>query len=86
MYYLNRALEPKRENAIQQRSESKANSVHLTRDLAVTSGADYIVTGSYWDKGDRIQLLALLCHLQTGVVEAIANVEFSRRSCLRGCV
>ena len=42
-------------------------------------GADYIVTGSYWEKGDRIQVLALLRHLQTGVVEASANVEFSRQ-------
>ena len=76
---LKRVLEPKLQNAIQQRSEFKAYSVHLTRDLAVASGADYIVTGSYWEKGDRIQVLALLRHLQTGVVEASANVEFSRQ-------
>ena len=78
-HYLKRALEPKRQNAVQQRSEFKDNSVHLTRDLAVASRADYIVTGSYWEKGDQIQVLALLRHLQTGVVEASANVEFSRQ-------
>ena len=78
-HYLKRALEPKRQNAVQQRSELKVNSVHLTRNLAVASRADYIVTGSYWEKGDQIQVLALLRHLQTGVVEASANVEFSRQ-------
>ena len=47
--------------------------------MAVSVGVEYIINGSYWEQGEKINVLALCRQLQTGEVKASANVAFNRQ-------
>ena len=76
--YFKQLLEGKLENSIQPHREFQAKSVNYEKDMAVSAGADYIITGSYWEKEDNIQILAFCRSVQTGEIRASANVDFKR--------
>ena len=76
--YFKQLLEGKLENSIQPHREFQAKSVNYEKDMAVSADADYIITGSYWEKEDNIQILAFCRSVQTGEIRASANVEFKR--------
>ena len=76
--YFKQLLEGKLENSIQPHREFQAKSVNYEKDMAVSAGADYIITGSYWEKEDNVQILAFCRSVQTGEIRASANVEFKR--------
>ena len=77
--YLKQLLESKWGNIVQPASQFQARSVQYTREMAVSAGAEYIINGSYWEQGEKINVLALCRQLQTGEVKASANVVFNRR-------
>ncbi|MBP95271.1 hypothetical protein CMK18_04915 [Candidatus Poribacteria bacterium] len=77
--YFKQLLEGKLENSIQPHREFQAKSVNYEKDMAVSAGADYIITGSYWEKEDNVQILAFCRSVQTGEIRASANVNFKRR-------
>ena len=66
------------ENSIQPHREFQAKSVNYEKDMAVSADADYIITGSYWEKEDNIQILAFCRSVQKGEIRASANVDFKR--------
>ena len=76
--YFKQLLEGKLENSIQPHREFQAKSVNYEKDMAVSAGADYIITGSYWEKEDNVQILAFCRSVQTGEIRASANVDFKR--------
>ena len=76
--YFKQLLEGKLENSIQPHREFQAKSVNYEKDMAVSAGVDYIITGSYWEKEDNIQILAFCRSVQTGEIRASANVDFKR--------
>ena len=76
--YFKQLLEGKLENSIKPHREFQAKSVNYEKDMAVSADADYIITGSYWEKEDNIQILALCRSVQTGEIRASANVDFKR--------
>ena len=76
--YFKQLLEGKLENSIQPHREFQAKSVNYEKDMAVSADADYIITGSYWEKEDDVQILAFCRSVQTGEIRASANVEFKR--------
>ena len=76
--YFKQLLEGKLENSIQPHREFQAKSVNYEKDMAVSADADYIITGSYWEKEDNVQILAFCRSVQTGEIRASANVEFKR--------
>ena len=76
--YFKQLLEGKLGNSIQPHREFQAKSVNYEKDMAVSADADYIITGSYWEKEDNIQILAFCRSVQTGEIRASANVDFKR--------
>ena len=76
--YFKQLLEGKLENSIKPHREFQAKSVNYEKDMAVSAGADYIITGSYWEKEDNVQILAFCRSVQTGEISASANVDFKR--------
>ena len=76
--YFKQLLEGKLENSIQPHREFQAKSVNYEKDMAISAGADYIITGSYWEKEDNVQILAFCRSVQTGEIRASANVDFKR--------
>ena len=76
--YFKRLLEGKLKNSIQPQREFQAKSVNYEKDMAVSANADYVITGSYWEKEDDVQILAFCRSVQTGEIRASANVEFKR--------
>lgn len=76
--YFKQLLEGKLENSIKPHREFQAKSVNYEKDMAVSAGADYIITGSYWEKEDNVQILAFCRLVQTGEIRASANVDFKR--------
>ena len=76
--YFKQLLEGKLENSIQPHREFQAKSVNYEKDMAVSAGADYIITGSYWEKEDNVQILAFCRSVQTGEIRASANIDFKR--------
>ena len=76
--YFKQLLEGKLENSIKPHREFQAKSVNYEKDMAVSADADYIITGSYWEKEDNVQILAFCRSVQTGEIRASANVDFKR--------
>ena len=76
--YFKQLLEGKLENSIKPHREFQAKSVNYEKDMAVSAGADYIITGSYWEKEDNVQILAFCRSVQTGEIRASVNVDFKR--------
>jgi TolB-like protein len=54
----------------------KPKSNQITSDLAKASGAQWLLSGTYWEQGDKIKLMANLRELETGKMLAVADVTF----------
>ena len=75
--YLKQTLESKLSQSVPPTGQFQARSVSFSRDLAAASGADYIITGSYWEETDRLRVLAQCRELKSGTVVASTSVEFA---------
>ena len=75
--YLKQTLESKLSQSVPPTGQFQARSVSFSRDLAAASGADYIITGSYWEETERLRVLAQCRELKSGIVVASTSVEFS---------
>ena len=77
--HLKHQLESQITNSVPQARYFQAKSAEVTRELAVASGADYLVNGSYWEREEQIQISSALRNIQTSTVVASANVAFDRK-------
>ncbi|HIO73533.1 MAG TPA: DUF4384 domain-containing protein, partial [Flavobacteriales bacterium] len=75
--YLQRDLEVALENVVSQTRRFRAKSTQVMRDIAVASGANCLLSGSYWETEGEVRVLAVLRDVQTGKSLASARVEFS---------
>ena len=75
--YLKQTLESKLSQSVPPTGQFQARSVSFSRDLAAASGADYIITGSYWEETERLRVLAQCRELKSGTVVASTSVEFA---------
>ena len=75
--YLKQTLESKLSQSVPPTGQFQARSVSFSRDLAAASGADYIITGSYWEETERLRVLAKCRELKSGTVVASTSVEFA---------
>ncbi|HDZ25403.1 hypothetical protein LCGC14_0654740 [marine sediment metagenome] len=65
-------------NAVNQTRDFKPRSMQITRDLANASGAEWVLSGTYWEQGEKIKLLANLRNINTGKSLAGAEVVFDK--------
>lgn len=56
----------------------KPRSRQITRDLTVDSGAEQLLSGTYWEHGDRIKFMTSLRDVNTGKTLAGVEVSFDR--------
>jgi len=75
--YLKQTLESKLSQSVPPTGQFQARSLSFSRDLAAASGADYIITGSYWEETERLRVLAQCRELKSGTVVASTSVEFA---------
>ena len=75
--YLKQTLESKLAQSVPPTGQFQARSVSFSHDLAAASGADYIITGSYWEETDRLRVLTQCRELKSGTVMASTSVEFA---------
>jgi hypothetical protein len=52
--------------------------MQITRDLANASGAEWVLSGTYWEQEEKIKLLANLRNINTGEALAGAEVVFDK--------
>ena len=64
--------------AVNQTRSFKPRSMQITRDLAEDSGAEWLLSGSYWEQEERIKVLANLRNVDTGKPLAGAEVIFNK--------
>ncbi len=65
-------------NAVNQTRDFKPRSMQITRDLANASGAEWVLSGTYWEQEEKIKLLANLRNINTGESLAGAEVVFDK--------
>jgi hypothetical protein len=65
-------------NAVNQTRDFKPRSMQITRDLAKASGAEWLLSGTYWEQEEKIKLLANLRNINTGKPLAGAEVDFDK--------
>lgn len=65
-------------NAVNQTRDFKPRSMQITRDLAKASGAEWLLSGTYWEQEDKIKLFANLRNINTGKPLAGAEVAFGK--------
>ena len=75
--YLQRDLEVTLENVVSQTRRFRAKSTQVMRDIAVASGANCLLSGSYWETEGKVRVLAILRDVRTSKSLASAQVEFS---------
>jgi hypothetical protein len=63
-------------NAVSEAQDFRPKSVQITRDLAKDSGAQWLFSGTYWEQGEKIKLMATLRDVDTGKILAGADVLF----------
>ena len=63
-------------NPVNQTSGFKPKSTQITRDLAKYSGAEWLLSGTYWEQGEKIKLMATMRDVNTGKALAGAEVLF----------
>ena len=74
--YLQRHLETQMDNTVNQNPQFRAASKQVMRDLVLAAGAECLLAGSYWEKGNQILVLATLRDIKTGKSLASVRVEF----------
>ncbi|MBL7082578.1 MAG: DUF4384 domain-containing protein [Candidatus Aminicenantes bacterium] len=65
-------------NAVNQTRDFKPKSTQITRDLAKASGAEWLLSGTYWEQEEKIKLLTNLRDINTGKPLAGASVVFDK--------
>lgn len=65
-------------NAVNQTSSFKPRSMQITRDLAEDSGAEWLLSGTYWEQDEQIKVLANLRNVNTGKPLAGAEAVFDK--------
>lgn len=63
-------------DAVSEARGFQPKSVQITRDLTKESGAQWLLSGTYWEQGDKIKLMANLRDVDTGKMLAGADVLF----------
>ncbi|MBD3182964.1 DUF4384 domain-containing protein [Candidatus Poribacteria bacterium] len=53
-------------------------SANITADLAKASGAQWVLSGTYWEQGDKIKIMASLNEAETSKILAGADVVFDK--------
>jgi len=79
--YLRDALETQigqmaRWKVVSQTSSFKPKSVQITRELTKASGAEWLLSGTYWEQGEKLKLMATMRDVRIGKVLAGAEVLF----------
>ncbi|MEE9389783.1 MAG: DUF4384 domain-containing protein, partial [Candidatus Aminicenantaceae bacterium] len=64
--------------AVNQTRSFKPRSMQITRDLAEDSGAEWLLSGSYWEQEEKIKVLVNLRNVDTGKPLAGAEVIFNK--------
>jgi len=54
----------------------KAKTNQIMTDMAKNSGAQWMLSGTYWEQGDKIKLMANLREVEEGKMLAVADVVF----------
>jgi len=65
-------------NTVNQTRDFKPRSMQITRDLAKASGAEWLLSGTYWEQEEKIKLLVNLRNINTGEPLAGADVVFDK--------
>jgi len=65
-------------NTVNQTRDFKPRSMQITRDLAKASGAEWLLSGTYWEQEEKIKLLVNLRDINTGEPLAGADVVFDK--------
>jgi TolB-like protein len=65
-------------NAVNQTRSFKPRSMQITRDLAEDSGAEWLLSGTYWEQDEKIKVLANLRNVNTGKLLAGAEAVFNK--------
>ena len=63
-------------NVVHQASSFSPKSAQITRDLAKASGAGWLLSGTYWERGEKIKLMATMREVNSGKIVAGAEVIF----------
>ncbi len=63
-------------NAVRETESFRPKSVQIMRDLANASGAEWLLSGTYWEQGEKIKLMANMRDVNTGKVLAGATIIF----------
>jgi len=61
---------------LSQKRDFRPKSAQITRDLAKASGAQWMLSGTYWEQDGKIKLMATLRDVDAGKILAGANVLF----------
>lgn len=82
-WYFRQALETEfgqigKWSAVNQTRDFKPKSTQITRDLAKASGAEWLLSGTYWEQEEKIKLLTNLRDINTGKPLAGASVVFDK--------
>jgi TolB-like protein len=65
-------------NAVNQTRSFKPRSMQITRDLVEDSGAEWLLSGTYWEQDEQIKVLANLHNVNTGKPLAGAEAAFDK--------
>ena len=63
-------------NAVRETESFRPKSIQIMRDLAKASGAEWLLSGTYWEQGEKIKLMANMRDVNTGKVLAGATIIF----------
>ncbi len=66
-------------DAVSQAKDFKPRSNQIMSDLAKASGAQWILSGTYWDQGEKIKLMASLRDVETSKILAGADILFDAK-------
>jgi len=66
-------------DSVSQTKDFKPRSTQIMSDLAKASGAQWMLSGTYWDQGDKIKLMANLRDVDTGKILAGADILFAAK-------
>ncbi|MFQ6044573.1 MAG: hypothetical protein ACE5PV_27285, partial [Candidatus Poribacteria bacterium] len=63
-------------NVVRQASSFKPKSAQITREITKASGAEWLLSGTYWEQGEKIKLMATMRDVNKGKILAGAEVIF----------
>jgi TolB-like protein len=63
-------------NAVNKTESFLPKSAQITRDLTKSSGAEWLLSGTYWEQGEKIKLLSTMREVNSGKILAGAELLF----------